>query len=136
VSFLELYNEELTDLLSAAAPADDKDKQRLRLLEDRGGVVVQGLEEAVVKNAAEIYQVLDRGTAKRRTAETLLNKRSSRSHRWGGRGQGGGVVWADGCKGRQAAAAIKLFSFHHSPAQQSPNAPHKTPPASSPSRST
>jgi hypothetical protein len=29
---------------------------------------------------AEIYQVLDRGTAKRRTAETLLNKSSSRSH--------------------------------------------------------
>eukprot|EP00775_Hariotina_reticulata_P002385 gene2385-2689_t len=76
VSFMELYNEELTDLLSAG---DDKEK-RLRLLEDRSGVVVQGLEEAVVKNAAEIYQVLDRGTSKRRTAETLLNKRSSRSH--------------------------------------------------------
>lgn len=30
--------------------------------------------------AAEIFQVLDRGTAKRRTAETLLNKSSSRSH--------------------------------------------------------
>jgi hypothetical protein len=48
VSFMELYNEELTDLLS---PGDDKDK-RLRLLEDRSGVVVQGLEEMVVKNAA------------------------------------------------------------------------------------
>jgi len=48
VSFMELYNEELTDLLS---PGDDKEK-RLRLLEDRSGVVVQGLEEAVVKNAA------------------------------------------------------------------------------------
>jgi kinesin family member 11 len=77
VSFLELYNEELTDLL---APTDDKDNKRLRLLEDRSGVVVQGLEEVIVKSATEIYQVLDRGTAKRRTAETLLNKRSSRSH--------------------------------------------------------
>ncbi|GLC48170.1 hypothetical protein PLESTB_000066900 [Pleodorina starrii] len=78
VTFLELYNEELTDLLSF----DDtkEDKKALRLLEDRNGVVVQGLEEVVVKSAAEIYQVLDRGTAKRRTAETLLNKRSSRSH--------------------------------------------------------
>lgn len=47
VSFMELYNEELTDLLSVA---EDKDK-RLRLLEDRSGVVVQGLEELVVKNA-------------------------------------------------------------------------------------
>lgn len=51
-----------------------------RLLEDKSGVVVQGLEEAIVKSAAEIYQVLDRGTAKRRTAATLLNNRSSRSH--------------------------------------------------------
>lgn len=44
---MELYNEELTDLL---AVSDDKEK-RLRLLEDRSGVVVQGLEELVVKNA-------------------------------------------------------------------------------------
>jgi kinesin family protein 11 len=74
VTFLELYNEELTDLL-----ATDESK-KLRLLEDRSGVVVQGLEEAIVKTATEIYQILDRGTAKRRTEETLLNKRSSRSH--------------------------------------------------------
>lgn len=45
---MELYNEELTDLLSMD---NDKDK-RLRLLEDRSGVVVQGLEEVVVKSAA------------------------------------------------------------------------------------
>jgi hypothetical protein len=48
VSYMELYNEELTDLLSMD---NDKDK-RLRLLEDRSGVVVQGLEEVVVKSAA------------------------------------------------------------------------------------
>mmetsp|Transcript_27007 Transcript_27007/g.59061 ORF Transcript_27007/g.59061 Transcript_27007/m.59061 type:complete len:1042 (+) Transcript_27007:153-3278(+) len=78
VSFLELYNEELTDLLSFD---DDKDiSKKLRLLEDRSGVNVQGLEEVIVRSAAEIYQVLDRGTAKRRTAATLLNNRSSRSH--------------------------------------------------------
>lgn len=58
VSFLELYNEELTDLLVAGS-TDAKDAQRLRLLEDRAGVgvVVQGLEETIVKNATEIYQV-------------------------------------------------------------------------------
>lgn len=54
VSFLELYNEELTDLL--ALDTEDKDK-RLRLLEDRSGVVAQGLEEVCVKSAVEIYQV-------------------------------------------------------------------------------
>lgn len=73
VSFMELYNEELTDLLSVG-------DSKLKLLEGRAGVVVQGLEEAIVKNSIEIFSVLDRGSAKRRTAETLLNKVSSRSH--------------------------------------------------------
>ena len=40
----------------------------------------QGLEENVVRSARDIYALLDRGSAKRRTAETLLNKQSSRSH--------------------------------------------------------
>ena len=89
VSFLELYNEELTDLLSneepstfpaSNAPKSADDKKALRLLEDKNGVVVQGLEEVIVRSAAEIYSVLDKGTAKRRTAATLLNSRSSRSH--------------------------------------------------------
>eukprot|EP00873_Tetraselmis_striata_P027928 jgi/Tetstr1/448192/TSEL_035483.t1 len=73
VTFMELYNEELTDLLSVG-------ESKLKLLEGRAGVVVQGLEEAIVKNSTEIYSVLDRGSAKRRTAATLLNKVSSRSH--------------------------------------------------------
>ena len=41
---------------------------------------LQGLEEIIVKNKTDIYALLDRGSAKRRTAETLLNKQSSRSH--------------------------------------------------------
>ena len=41
---------------------------------------LQGLEEIIVKNKSDIYALLDRGSAKRRTAETLLNKQSSRSH--------------------------------------------------------
>ena len=41
---------------------------------------LQGLEEIIVKTKTDIYALLDRGSAKRRTAETLLNKQSSRSH--------------------------------------------------------
>ena len=33
-----------------------------------------------MKSKLDIYALLDRGSAKRRTAETLLNKQSSRSH--------------------------------------------------------
>lgn len=83
-SFLELYNEEITDLL---APDDANGsliggtERKMTLMEDgKGGVLVRGLDEVIVKNSSEIYSILERGTSKRRTAETLLNKQSSRSH--------------------------------------------------------
>lgn len=78
VSFLELYNEDTYDLLS---PMDDTSK--LKIFEDsqkKGSVIVGGLEEIIVQSKAEIYDILQRGSAKRRTAATLLNACSSRSH--------------------------------------------------------
>ena len=89
VTFLELYNEELTDLLSTFDDGKE-DGKRLRLLEDRSGVVVQGLEEVVVKSAAEIYQVrvqpllwlLQReGMKRKRTGRSTLQNANSPS-RW------------------------------------------------------
>ncbi|KAL1821959.1 hypothetical protein ACET3Z_016828 [Daucus carota] len=62
-------------------PVDEKQKKQLLLMEDgRGGVLVRGLEEEIVTSASENFTLLERGSAKRRTAETLLNKQSSRSH--------------------------------------------------------
>ncbi|KAF7147454.1 hypothetical protein RHSIM_Rhsim03G0073800 [Rhododendron simsii] len=85
VTFLELYNEEITDLLApeeiSRVPVEDRQKKQLPLMEDgKGGVLVRGLEEEIVTSANEIFTLLERGSAKRRTAETLLNKQSSRSH--------------------------------------------------------
>ncbi|XP_020214871.1 kinesin-like protein KIN-5D [Cajanus cajan] len=84
VTFLELYNEEITDLLAPEETlkfVDDKSKKPIALMEDgKGGVFVRGLEEEIVCTANEIYKILEKGSAKRRTAETLLNKQSSRSH--------------------------------------------------------
>ncbi|KDP44156.1 hypothetical protein JCGZ_05623 [Jatropha curcas] len=84
VTFLELYNEEITDLLALEETSkfiDDKSKKPIALMEDgKGGVFVRGLEEEIVCTANEIYKILEKGSAKRRTAETLLNKQSSRSH--------------------------------------------------------
>ncbi|MBA0609420.1 hypothetical protein Godav_021470 [Gossypium davidsonii] len=84
VTFLELYNEEITDLLAPEETmkfVDDKSKKPIALMEDgKGGVFVRGLEEEIVTTANEIYKILEKGSAKRRTAETLLNKQSSRSH--------------------------------------------------------
>lgn len=84
VTFLELYNEEITDLLApeeSSRYAEDRQRKPISLMEDgKGCVIVRGLEEEAVYSANEIYTLLERGAAKRRTADTLLNKRSSRSH--------------------------------------------------------
>ncbi|CAJ2627591.1 unnamed protein product [Trifolium pratense] len=85
VTFLELYNEEITDLLSAEdnspRPIEERVKKPVALMEDgKGSVLLRGLEEESVYSVNEIYALLERGASKRHTAETLLNKRSSRSH--------------------------------------------------------
>jgi len=78
VSFLELYNEEIFDLLSA-----HDDTTKLRLYEDatrKGSVIIQGLQEVQVHNKSQVYSILEKGSDKRKTAETLMNAQSSRSH--------------------------------------------------------
>ncbi|XP_042224121.1 kinesin-like protein KIF11-A [Homarus americanus] len=78
VSFLELYNEELFDLLSA-----HDDMSKLRLYEDssrKGSCIIQGLEEVLVRSKSDVYSVLEKGSTKRQTAATLMNAHSSRSH--------------------------------------------------------
>ncbi|XP_072413832.1 kinesin-like protein KIF11 [Chiloscyllium punctatum] len=79
VSLLEIYNEELFDLLS---PISDV-SERLQMFDDprnKRGVIIKGLEEISVHNKDEVYQILERGAAKRTTAATLMNAYSSRSH--------------------------------------------------------
>ncbi|CAJ0605166.1 unnamed protein product [Cylicocyclus nassatus] len=79
ISYLELYNEELYDLL---APTSD-DRERLRIFDDpskKGVVVISGAEEIPVRDRAEVYRLLKRGAEKRTTAATLMNMNSSRSH--------------------------------------------------------
>ncbi|KAK7018005.1 Kinesin-related protein 11 [Halocaridina rubra] len=78
VSFLELYNEELFDLLS---PSNDMSK--LRLYEDttrKGSCIIHGLEEVLVRSKSNVYEILEKGSNKRQTAATLMNAHSSRSH--------------------------------------------------------
>ncbi|KAI0531431.1 hypothetical protein KFK09_000986 [Dendrobium nobile] len=83
VSLLEIYNEEIIDLLAPDEweSSDDKLTKPIALMEDgKGGVFVKGMEEEIVRSADEIYKILDKTSARRQTVETLLNKRSSRSH--------------------------------------------------------
>ncbi|PVD30020.1 hypothetical protein C0Q70_09281 [Pomacea canaliculata] len=78
VSFLELYNEELFDLLGST-----EDPLRLRIYEDiskKGSLIISGLEEVVVRSKDEVYGIMERGASRRQTAATLMNAQSSRSH--------------------------------------------------------
>ncbi|KAH0566044.1 hypothetical protein GP486_000565 [Trichoglossum hirsutum] len=78
-SFIELYNEELRDLLSL------DDSAKLKMFEDGGrkghsATIVQGMEESHIKNAIEGIKLLQDGSHKRQVAATKCNDLSSRSH--------------------------------------------------------
>ncbi|KAG0006220.1 Kinesin-like protein kif21b [Entomortierella chlamydospora] len=78
VSFLELYNEELIDLLQTQ-PRTRKDTIQVR--EDGfGGISWQGVKEQQVNSAQELLDWLQKGTLCRTTAATDMNQTSSRSH--------------------------------------------------------
>ncbi|OCT74238.1 hypothetical protein XELAEV_18033196mg [Xenopus laevis] len=73
-SFIEIYNEQIFDLLDSASAG-------LFLREHiKKGVFVVGAVEQVVTSAAEAYQVLSMGWRNRRVASTSMNRESSRSH--------------------------------------------------------
>ncbi|ONL96698.1 Kinesin-like protein KIN-5B [Zea mays] len=80
VTFLELYNEDITDLLSLEDQSrfpEGRQKRPITLMEDgKGGAVIRGLEEIVVYSPSDIYSLLEHGSARRRTADTALNKQS------------------------------------------------------------
>ena len=74
-SFLEIYNENVRDLL-----AKDQSKTcELKETQDRG-VYVNGLTTFVVKSAREMRKVLEVGKKNRSVGATLMNADSSRSH--------------------------------------------------------
>ncbi|XP_033625827.1 kinesin-like protein KIF15 [Asterias rubens] len=74
VSFLEIYNEQIFDLLDPASTG-------LHLRENfKRGVFVDGLIEKVVTTPSDAYEVLSSGWLNRRVASTSMNRESSRSH--------------------------------------------------------
>ncbi len=67
-SYLEIYNEEIRDLLSK------NPKNRLELHEKPdSGVYVRDLSYFAVKNVSEISDVMTIGSKNRSTGETLMN---------------------------------------------------------------
>lgn len=85
-TFLEIYNEELHDLLDPGAGAGagvDRfiSKKDISIREEKNGsILVYGLREEQVSSYDELALCLDKGSNARSTASTLMNNCSSRSH--------------------------------------------------------
>lgn len=74
-SYLEIYNEDIRDLLGK-----EVDK-KLDLKEDPNrGVFVKDLTTFIVKSIPEIEKLMNKGSGNRKVGETAMNKDSSRSH--------------------------------------------------------
>jgi kinesin family protein 11 len=99
VSYIELYNEELRDLLASelATPTGSNqpmsmgsgnsrdtaaNSSGLKIFDDssKRGVFIQGLEEIPVKSAPDALALLVKGSDRRQIAATKFNDHSSRSH--------------------------------------------------------
>eukprot|EP00644_Phytophthora_capsici_P003536 jgi/Phyca11/116775/e_gw1.31.577.1 len=82
VSFLEIYGEDIHDLLETPdTRKSNRHTEPLQLRENKkNGVWVQGLTEVKVSNTQEAMDQMRRGSLQRITASTQMNERSSRSH--------------------------------------------------------
>ena len=76
VSFIQIYMEIITDLLSP-----QKSKTGLQIREDpKTGIFINNLEQISVQNEFEVMQIISEAAKARSTSATSMNKNSSRSH--------------------------------------------------------
>lgn len=81
VSFYEIYNEFLYDLLDASPSLQPRKRVTLRLSDDKqGNPYVKDLTWIQVRNAEEAWKILKAGRRNQSIASTHLNQNSSRSH--------------------------------------------------------
>ncbi|NXA79799.1 KI20A protein, partial [Thryothorus ludovicianus] len=81
VSFFEIYNELIYDLLEPAPPGQNRKRQTLRLCEDQtGSPYVKDLNWINVRDADEAWKLLKLGQKNQSFASTHMNQNSSRSH--------------------------------------------------------
>lgn len=88
-SYLEIYNEDLCDLLtesqgllaaSRSSPAKKAGTQKLEIMEGKNGPFCRGLSEREVHNAEDLLELMQKAQQQRKVGETNMNKQSSRSH--------------------------------------------------------
>ena len=80
VQMLEIYNEELRDLISLS-PSINSKSNKIQIRNDAAcGTVVLGLESVKISTYAEAIECIQGGMRNRTVSETKMNKASSRSH--------------------------------------------------------
>lgn len=90
-SYLEIYNEELCDLLAddsnqsgnnipSESTSSRVKKTKLEIMEGNHGPFCRGLTEKVVQNASDVLNLMQGAQERRKVGETKMNKASSRSH--------------------------------------------------------
>lgn len=79
VSFAEIYNENLYDLLASDDIPQSKFK-KLKIISNGGDSFINGLTTIHAKTSDEVYGLLQFGLRKVQYAETKVNANSSRSH--------------------------------------------------------
>ena len=75
VQFLEIYGEEIRDLLDPSASSKVSIRETAA-----GNVYVSGAREELVTSTEESMMALEKGSQSRMTASTRMNETSSRSH--------------------------------------------------------
>ena len=74
-SFIEIYNEDIHDLL-----ASDPNKKKAIKEDPNAGVFVKDVTMFITKSVDDLYKALTLGSKNRKKGETLMNRDSSRSH--------------------------------------------------------
>lgn len=77
VTFLEIYNETLYDLLN---PLNHDLEIRMANAKNKTEIYVSNLTEETVTEAGQLYELMNMARSNRATASTVGNERSSRSH--------------------------------------------------------
>ncbi|XP_050042302.1 kinesin-like protein KIF21A isoform X3 [Dermacentor andersoni] len=81
VQFMELYNEEIFDLLGPGKGTHDPGRNSVKIHEDsKGEIYTVGVTVKAVQNAEQVMKCLESGALSRTTASTQMNVQSSRSH--------------------------------------------------------
>lgn len=74
MSYLEIYNEDITDLLNP-------ENTKLKIHEDiERGIFVGGIKEEIVSTASQVLAILQKGEVNRKVGQTNMSEASSRSH--------------------------------------------------------